>query len=130
MNIISGYLKDYPMRNIQEIDQPHTVYVIKNPLNNQYKIGISGNLSARIANIDNQSGIHHHIIFFAEMEIGYDEPAKQVETYLHKYFKEIRGIGEWFSLGYCQILEIEALIKHIGCESSNDLKQKSIKKLF
>jgi hypothetical protein len=58
------------------------------------KIGITGNLAARLKRIRTSSGRHADVLF------AYPLPdmltAKRIEHEVHQRLAEFRGIGEWF----------------------------------
>lgn len=84
------------------------VYVLYNPLNNLYKIGITDNFIERLRNLINGSGCDMDIIIV--LELGYiDERSSFIEEKLHKYYKNKRIRGEWFSLNEKDIEDIKEL---------------------
>ncbi len=74
------------------------LYVILNKDSGLCKIGITNNVKERLRTLTNQSGCDLHLLFDVWFECLYDESNIIAESYLHKYFKDKRKSGEWFSL--------------------------------
>ncbi len=75
------------------------VYLIGNPEQHLYKIGISRDINLRMQNF---RGFPFLLVLFAQYEIKIDEPGMQrctalaIEKALHKTFKSDHLYGEWF----------------------------------
>ena len=85
------------------------VYLVRNPISNLCKIGITSDPRRRIKQLETTSGFMLQDLILLELEWEYDEPAQYVEKYLHQYFKHKRVKGEWFNLSIKDILAIKNL---------------------
>lgn len=96
-------------------DYVQNVYIISNPLNKLYKIGITDDYIRRLKDLQNASGCLLHTILV--LQLGYnDEKAEYIEEYLHKYYKHKRIRGEWFQLNDSDIADIGELFWEIEGE--------------
>lgn len=91
------------------------VYVILNEETNRVKIGITGNVEDRLANIISQAGCC--------MKLSYTTPrlkyAKELEQSAHRYFDKKRYLGEWFDISPFEAINfLEKNTQHFGetCE--------------
>jgi hypothetical protein len=112
------YEKDnYPIKSRQKIGDSDVVYLLYNPLNGLYKIGITNSLKDRLSSIIASSGIEE-IIFCCGifMEADYDEPARQVEQWLHSFYKSKRKKGEWFKLTKRDLCDLRLFAFFVGSE--------------
>lgn len=76
------------------------VYVVKNNLNNKYKIGYTSNFEKRLKQLKT-SFIHigmEHDLSVVRLIYCFDDFAFNLEQKLHKLLGEYRDIGEWFSI--------------------------------
>jgi hypothetical protein len=95
------------------------IYVIYNPLNGLYKIGMTGDFLTRYNNLMNGSGCIFDIIIV--LELGYiDKRAGFIEAMLHEYYDDKRIIGEWFKLNVKDINDIKELLWEIEGISINE----------
>lgn len=99
---------------------PGFVYVIKNTLNDLYKIGITTNLKNRIRSLTTQSGCELMVVLYIELHYDYDESPSTIEKELHTYFKNKRTLGEWFTLDVKDLIRIRQLFWHIEGEWIED----------
>ena len=95
-------------------------YVIYNPLNRNTKIGVTDNLGGRIGRLRTASGIDVITLLAIELLPFYDENARELEAFLHEYFKVKRKIGEWFELSIKDVLAIRQLFYVIEGEDMVD----------
>jgi len=122
MKLKDKYRKDTDYNNVTKSDKCNNVYVINNPLNNLYKIGITFDFEQRIQQLECQSGCKLNPLLVLELEIGVCESSQYIEKYLHNYFKDKRFIGEWFSLNKNDLKEIRNLFYQIdGIEITDNL---------
>lgn len=99
------------------------VYVLVRETDYLCKIGITRNLRARIMGIKNATGVSClHLISITLSDC--DESYKVVEAELHKYFKDKRAFGEWFSLSVKDVLMIRELFWNVigGEDVEDDIK--------
>ena len=87
---------------------PTTVYLIRNVWSEaNYKVGVTGNVSRRIAEIEEQYGVEAQLIDSCWFPTRND--AEKAELTWHRRYAENRtddhGGREWFSLGKTQITE-------------------------
>ncbi|MBM5782937.1 MAG: GIY-YIG nuclease family protein [Pelagibacterales bacterium] len=87
------------------------------------KIGITNNPTVRLMQLQNSSGVEMNYLMVLELEANYDEKPEVIERFLHKYFKNKKTFGEWFSLSIKDILLIKFLLINIeGCAFYDFLK--------
>lgn len=79
------------------------VYLVWAEGTNLFKIGISGDVSARLQSL--QVGCPHKLRVYAAIK---DENAEKTEARLHLVFKDFQTRGEWFALPPIQIAEVLA----------------------
>jgi hypothetical protein len=94
------------------------VYLIYNPLNNTFKIGVANNLYTRFNQISSQSGIKEMCIIYAFNVISdsYTDRNTYHESVLHKMFEEKRTHGEWFDLYLNDITKIKNYFKKLNVD--------------
>ena len=110
LSMVGDYIeKHYPVKVFCK-RQNHTLYLLENPITKTYKIGITANLDRRIRDLSCAAGIDLLIMAYVVLEPGVDEPAIQIEGYLHDYFKSKRTVGEWFNLTKCDLKMIGTLL--------------------
>lgn len=78
------------------------VYILKNTMSGMIKVGITNDISRRVAEIQNASGCEISVEYLAPKA----DNAKEIESKIHKYFGEQRGIGEWFNVNTKDVIEI------------------------
>lgn len=89
------------------------VYVLNAGNFNFLKIGMTNNIEKRIYSI--KCGCPYEV----KVHLIANVPnPKYVEKILHRYFKEFRSRGEWYSLGKEEIEEIELIFKNINDDIS------------
>ena len=116
----SNYVKDYnSIKKLKEGDPDH-LYVLYNQYTGYTKIGITNNTNRRFKELSLASGIMHEVLMYAEFQIDYDEAPKEVELFLHNYFKDKRILGEWFNLSIRDFVQIRNLIWRLDCEDVYD----------
>jgi len=94
-------------------------YLIYNPVNNLYKIGIAEDIRNRFLSIQAQSGFKLNLLLAVEPSHD-DENANVIEKYLHAHFKNQRVIGEWFRLSSTDVSAIYEFFYEIDANSSID----------
>lgn len=110
-----AYLSDwykkevYPVSEVVEDGDSHTVYVIFNYATKLYKIGVTKDPRRRIRQLKTSSGCNMEYVLIIELEYYYDEPAVIIEEALHAFFKHKRQKGEWFKLGVRDLVAIRSL---------------------
>ena len=77
------------------------VYVLKNLTTGLVKMGITKDIKQRVNQLQNASGCEIEVVFLAPKA----DNARDVEQDLHKEFKDVRGIGEWFSVNPEHVIE-------------------------
>lgn len=99
----------YANNNSSKAEGVNYLYVIFNPDNNLFKIGITCNLKKRLKQLRSQSGCNLTIVqsFASNTEI--DPCVTFVEKKLHEYYKNKRVSGEWFKLSFRDNVEISSL---------------------
>jgi uncharacterized protein YlzI (FlbEa/FlbD family) len=105
-------------KNIEHINkEPETfLYLIKNLLTNETKIGYAKNYKSRIRNIISQGGIKK----YKYMVFKGNKPQK-IEKKLHAIFRHKRMVGEWFILNDKDIFKIKNLmLNEYGFTIEND----------
>lgn len=90
---------DFPSAMISETP---IVYVISARNSNFYKIGYAKNFNQRLSNI--QSGCPYDLHL---THCSHAPNYKEVEKYLHEYFKDNNVRGEWFSFDEDDISTID-----------------------
>lgn len=97
------------------------VYIIKNPITNLLKIGITNNIKRRVSQLQCASG--------CELEVVYCTPvsdnSKEIEKSLHLRFADFRQYGEWFNLESDMV--VNELLKHPLILKSDILKEHLVK---
>lgn len=110
-NLAETYCSEsYPLEKGNICNQMPFVYLFYNPDNKLYKIGITNNVVERRRTIKNQSGSNIQLVGFIELEVNLDESSEYLERYLHKWFKEKRVRGEWFSLDLRDLVSLRQLM--------------------
>ena len=69
------------------------VYLIKDTLNNIYRIGVTKDLNKRLRNL--QTGNSNYLTLLSSYQTKYPF---RLETMLHNKFKEYRILNEWYEL--------------------------------
>lgn len=87
-------------------DQPKKfVYIICDPANDLYKIGVTKNIyNKRMKQLQTGNGSELHIVKFHETYFPY-----RVEKYLHMYFSNKHERGEWYRLDIEDINQFDKL---------------------
>lgn len=81
------------------------IYLIANrDISNRYKIGVTNNLSSRLASLQSASGCSLELLAYQLCADAYS-----VEAYLHQRYKEHRGKGEWFDFSREMLSEVADL---------------------
>lgn len=91
------YLKEC-FSEYEKITEMPTLYVLTTTDLKYMKIGIAKNVKQRMSNI--QSGCPFNLSLYLAAHIP---NTREVEIYLHGYFKEKNTRGEWFSLNFDEI---------------------------
>jgi hypothetical protein len=81
-------------------------YVFYNRCTGLCKIGFTNNTHQRLVTLSCQSGVQLYQIIKIELSSSFDCTATYLETFLHRYFKSKRKIGEWFQLSLKDIIQI------------------------
>ena len=89
------------------------VYIVFNPANKLYKIGITNDFERRFAALKNQSGCEMRGVFLLELCTWESPSAKSHEKVLHGFFKHKRNLGEWFNLSLRDLVQIRDLFFNI-----------------
>jgi len=84
--------------------QKNICYIVYDRRSKLYKIGITNDLITRWRGIGSSTGTMPRVVLAVMLEYGYDEPANELESFLHKYFKSKRQSGEWFELSAFDII--------------------------
>jgi hypothetical protein len=110
-NLLDEYTKTmYPIKSFQKIGDADVIYLLYNPLSNRYKIGITTNMRERMMSIIAASGMKEILFCCAvQLEQGYDESARSIESFLHKFYRSKRHAGEWFELNKKDLVELRSL---------------------
>lgn len=87
-------------------DNKQLVYVIKNPITNLIKIGVTNNIKRRRDQLECATGCELEVVFCTPVS----DNAKEIEKNLHEKFADFRQRGEWFNLEAS--LAVEAVVKH------------------
>ena len=89
------------------------VYVIKNTVNNLYKIGVTkGDYKVRFRQLKTQSGCNLKTIFLGSYCVYEDRRVNSIEGDLHKKFRDKNTMGEWFELDKNDLLFIEDFLSY------------------
>lgn len=122
-NLVEWYFErtQYPLKDkmgtyFDKNKRPNYVYVIGNPLNFTFKIGITENVNSRIRSLVTQSGCPLYQMLLLELHSEYDEDSKYIECSLHEYFRNKRTFGEWFKLDVKDLIQIRNLFYGIEGE--------------
>jgi Rha family phage regulatory protein len=78
------------------------VYILKNTATNMGKVGITNDISRRVAELQNASGCEISVEYLAPKA----DNAKDIEKELHKILKDYRGIGEWFNIPVEDVIDL------------------------
>lgn len=79
------------------------VYLICDPENNTYKIGVTRNLTQkRLKRLQTGNSTELHIV-----QSVYTEYPFRLETLLHNRFKVKRAVGEWFYLDFDDVMNFK-----------------------
>jgi prophage antirepressor-like protein len=93
------------LSSIKSKEQETFLYLIKNLLTNETKIGYAKNYKSRIRSIISQGGIQK----YKYMVFKGNKPQK-IEKKLHAIFRHKRMVGEWFILNDKDIFKIKNLM--------------------
>lgn len=93
------------LSSIKSKEQETFLYLIKNLLTNETKIGYAKNYKSRIRGIISQGGIQK----YKYMVFKGNKPEK-IEKKLHAIFRHKRMVGEWFILNDKDIFKIKNLM--------------------
>lgn len=110
--LVEEYKKDvkYPLVSPStELDKSNIVYLFYNPITKLTKIGVTSSYKQRLQHLSSSIGNNLLDILVIQLEIGYDESGKFLESYLHKFFASKRIKGEWFNLSIRDIVQVKAL---------------------
>ena len=89
-------------------------YVFYNTSSKLCKIGFtSNNPINRLRVLESQNGVKLLNLIQIELASGFDCTATYLELFLHRYFKDKRKFGEWFSLSTKDFIQIFWLFFHI-----------------
>lgn len=127
--LVDNYIKsvDY-LRIPKATEDCRFIYLFRNPTFNLCKIGITNNWLVRIRQLENSTGMKLQDLIVLELEPEYDERPKDIEKYIHNYFKEKRKEGEWFDLSVKDILAIKNLFYEIhGMDICDNIKEHLLK---
>lgn len=129
-NIISEYEKQVNYPNHERCHEScKWVYLLLNTSNGLYKIGVTNKINERIRQISTTSGVMIKNIISLQLQPDYDESPPFIEKWLHKYFQDRRGIGEWFYLNIKDVILIRNLFWRIEGETIiDDFKEVLLKK--
>ena len=94
-----------PLSSIQSKEQATFLYLVKNLITNETKIGYAKNYKSRIRGIISQGGIRK----YKYMVFKGNKPEK-IEKKLHAIFRHKRMVGEWFILSEKDIFKIKNLM--------------------
>jgi len=100
------------------------VYIIRIQNTEQYKIGMTTNLTKRIKQIKSSNPYNIKLVYFVTTE-----HYRSLEAHLHKIYKSYRGIGEWFHFKEEDIYELEQILLYIELEGHGLFKFYNIKKV-
>jgi hypothetical protein len=95
-----------------EIIESNWLYFLHNSVNDQIKIGISSDPADRARRIRLSSG-NPEIQLHACLRIREEYDIKQIEAFIHDYFRDQRKVGEWFHLKARQSAELRQLYRHL-----------------
>ena len=74
------------------------VYVVYNHYTKLHKIGMTNDFDKRYSSLITTSGVNLEVVLLIKLSKSIDESASSLEQFLHNYFENKRGIGEWFNL--------------------------------
>ena len=112
MNIIkewNRYKECNQLEYVNSIYGSEYVYIIFNEFTGLHKIGITTDCYKRYSSLCTSSGVKLKIIMIIELSPEIDLSSYYIETFLHNYFGNKRGIGEWFNLNKSDVLQIREL---------------------
>lgn len=89
--------------------QKNVCYLMYDKRSKLYKIGITNDVISRWKSIGSSTGTMPRVVLAVLLEYGFDEPANELESFLHKYFKSKRQKGEWFELTALDVMCIRRL---------------------
>ena len=90
----------------------------------QYKIGITTNLSLRLKQIRSLNPYNIKLVYFVATE-----HYRSLESHLHKVFKVYRGNGEWFNFKDDDLHELELNLLYLENKGKGMFKFYNIKNL-
>ena len=91
-----------------------------NNVTNLNKIGITKNIKNRIRSLETSSGVNLDLLLAIDLQEDYDEKAGLIELMLHDFYKNKRGVGEWFNLNVKDVIQIRTLFYFIYGEMVYD----------
>ena len=120
-DLTKHYLNEvmYPLKTFCGIDCKY-LYVLYCPLTKLTKIGITNNVRGRLRKLSCSIGSDVVTLLVLECQVGVDEKPKDLEAYLHNYFKGKRKCGEWFDLNIKDLIKIRQFIYAIEGEDVID----------
>jgi len=86
------------------------LYLIK--CNSLYKIGITDNLSKRIKTL--QTGNPHQLTYEFTFGFSKREQAFTTEQRFHRYFHEMKRVGEWYELTEENLSDFKRFLVELG----------------
>lgn len=113
---------EYPLKENQRYQdgESSSVYVVFNNVTNLTKIGITKNIKNRIRSLETSSGVNLDLLLAIDLQEDYDEKAGLIELMLHDFYKNKRGVGEWFNLNVKDVIQIRTLFYFIYGEMVYD----------
>lgn len=90
------------------------IYVIRNPITDLVKIGVTNNIQRRITQLECASGCELDLVFCTPN----GDNSKEIEQQVHRRFADFRQRGEWFSVS--TDLVIEYLTKNAVIKINSD----------
>jgi hypothetical protein len=102
----------------------HYVYIITHFKNDMpcepIKVGITGNLNARLAQLRTASA--YKLILLHYFPMPNREIAEHIETAFHETQKEKRLNGEWFDINFVQALQLMCINIRVALDTNTDLQ--------
>lgn len=95
--------KAYNIRGSKRDIKPDYIYLIR--VNEYIKIGYSNNINGRLRQIQTDSPYEVELVLSIKVDNG-----RNIEKYLHSYFKAKRVRGEWFELNNDEVKEVYNII--------------------
>lgn len=116
------YMSELPPND--SLTHSRYVYLVYNQITKSTKIGFARDMNHRLSGLQNGAGVKLYILLVLELGDDWDDP-KDIEKFLHKYFKHKRTFGEWFNLSIRDIVEIRGLFmgEIIGYDLEDNIKK-------